>query len=75
MIPCKEVIEQIGELLPDLKGEASEELRHHLDNCPACRAYLEACQLAEHLGGLPLPHAPGHVQAVLEKGHAVEPPE
>jgi hypothetical protein len=42
---CEKVREQIPELVTGaLKPETAAELRHHIDQCPACREYLQALQ-------------------------------
>ncbi len=74
MLACREVMERIAGLSPGAEVGAGEELRLHLAGCAACRAYLEECRLAEHLGGLPLPRPTGHVKSALAEGHAAEPP-
>lgn len=74
MIPCQEAMERIA-ALPAREDEAGEDLRLHLAGCAACRAYLEECRLAGHLGGLPLPRPSRHVGSVLEESPAGDPPE
>jgi hypothetical protein len=73
MITCRDFVEQLGDLVGGhTPGEVTAVLRHHLDGCPACRAYLDSYRLAVHLGGqlprLPLPaRLARRLRAILEE--------